>query len=212
MALIGPRPERRRWPQRLNARFRIFADRLLVRPGITGLAQLRMPADMGLQAVREKLTYDLEYIRNIGPALDARSAFPRCSISFVRSPRSPSRISCDLERATKQLTAKRAERHRGSVATAEKYHCIRTDRRRRRDQLLQRGLKRGRTDLQQHHLTGRTHELHQYPHFDSLDRSQYLLLGGRLSRCGCYRPGRLCSAAAGHWHATGSTGRPAAFA
>lgn len=72
MALIGPRPERPEMASRIERTLPDFADRLLVRPGITGLAQLRMPADMGLQAVREKLTYDLEYIRNLGPALDAR--------------------------------------------------------------------------------------------------------------------------------------------
>jgi lipopolysaccharide/colanic/teichoic acid biosynthesis glycosyltransferase len=72
MALIGPRPERPEMAARIERTLPDFADRLLVRPGITGLAQMRMPADMDLQAVREKLDHDLEYIRDFGPSLDAR--------------------------------------------------------------------------------------------------------------------------------------------
>jgi lipopolysaccharide/colanic/teichoic acid biosynthesis glycosyltransferase len=72
MALIGPRPERPEMAAKIERTLPDFADRLLVRPGITGLAQMRMPADMDLQAVGEKLGHDLEYIRDFGPSLDAR--------------------------------------------------------------------------------------------------------------------------------------------
>ena len=72
MALIGPRPERPEMAARIERTLPDFADRLLVRPGITGLAQMRMPADMDLEAVRDKLAHDLEYIREFGPILDAR--------------------------------------------------------------------------------------------------------------------------------------------
>lgn len=72
MALIGPRPERPELAARIERTVPDFADRLLVRPGITGLAQMRMPSDTDLQAVPQKLAHDLDYIRDMGLALDAR--------------------------------------------------------------------------------------------------------------------------------------------
>jgi lipopolysaccharide/colanic/teichoic acid biosynthesis glycosyltransferase len=72
MALVGPRPERPEIAARIEQSFPDFQIRLLVRPGITGLAQMRMPADTDLNAVQRKLAHDLHYIRHIGPAIDAR--------------------------------------------------------------------------------------------------------------------------------------------
>jgi hypothetical protein len=45
-----------------------------VRPGITGLAQVRLPADADLGTVERKLNHDLHYIRTSGLLLDARIA------------------------------------------------------------------------------------------------------------------------------------------
>lgn len=71
MSLIGPRPERPEIAARIEQTLPEFRQRLQVRPGITGLAQMRMPADTNLHALRRKLSYDLYYVRNLGPALDA---------------------------------------------------------------------------------------------------------------------------------------------
>ncbi len=71
MALIGPRPERPEIATRIEKSMPDFRKRLLVRPGITGLAQMRMPADTDLHAVRRKLAHDVHYIRNFGLAIDA---------------------------------------------------------------------------------------------------------------------------------------------
>jgi hypothetical protein len=49
-----------------------FRDRLAVRPGITGLAQVRLPPDSNLDTVRQKLAHDLCYIRRFSPAMDVR--------------------------------------------------------------------------------------------------------------------------------------------
>lgn len=75
MALIGPRPERPEFVEDLELEFPTYRDRLLVRPGVTGLAQVQLPADTGLVSVRRKLTYDLYYIRSLSFWLEARILF-----------------------------------------------------------------------------------------------------------------------------------------
>lgn len=72
MSLIGPRPERPEIAARIEQRLPEFRHRLLVRPGITGLAQVRLPADSDLDTVRRKLADDLYYIQHLSPILDGR--------------------------------------------------------------------------------------------------------------------------------------------
>jgi hypothetical protein len=49
-----------------------YGERLLVRPGVTGLAQVLLPADTDLASVKRKLAYDLYYIQHLNWWLDAR--------------------------------------------------------------------------------------------------------------------------------------------
>jgi lipopolysaccharide/colanic/teichoic acid biosynthesis glycosyltransferase len=70
MSLVGPRPERPEFVQNFERQIAGYAGRLLVRPGITGLAQLRLPPDTDLESVRNKLEFDLYYVRHVGPWLD----------------------------------------------------------------------------------------------------------------------------------------------
>jgi lipopolysaccharide/colanic/teichoic acid biosynthesis glycosyltransferase len=72
MSLVGPRPERPEFIPMLAEAIPYYTDRLQVRPGVTGLAQLRQSADTDLESVRRKLAYDLHYIAVIGPWLDLR--------------------------------------------------------------------------------------------------------------------------------------------
>ena len=72
MSLVGPRPERPEFVGPLSAAIPGYADRMWVRPGVTGLAQIQHPADDGLESVRVKLVYDRHYIERRGPGLDAR--------------------------------------------------------------------------------------------------------------------------------------------
>ena len=51
-----------------------FRQRLQLRPGLTGLAQSQLPADVALYTVRRKLKHDLYYIREVSPWLDLRIA------------------------------------------------------------------------------------------------------------------------------------------
>ena len=72
MSLIGPRPERPEFVPRLEQAIPHYRDRLWVRPGVTGLAQVQLPPDTDLVSVRAKLAYDLYYLRNFGFWFDVR--------------------------------------------------------------------------------------------------------------------------------------------
>jgi lipopolysaccharide/colanic/teichoic acid biosynthesis glycosyltransferase len=72
MSLIGPRPERPEFIPELERTFPAYPLRLEVRPGVTGLAQVQLPADSDLSSVRRKLSCDLYYVRHTSPWLDLR--------------------------------------------------------------------------------------------------------------------------------------------
>lgn len=72
MSLIGPRPERPEIASRLDQSIPRYQHRLMVRPGVTGLAQVELPPDTDLDSVRRKLAYDLHYIREVSLLLDMR--------------------------------------------------------------------------------------------------------------------------------------------
>lgn len=74
MSLVGPRPERPEFVNVLAEKIPGYLDRLQVLPGITGLAQINLPADSDLDSVRAKLQLDREYIRSAGISLDLRIA------------------------------------------------------------------------------------------------------------------------------------------
>lgn len=72
MSLIGPRPERPEFVPALAERIPGYLDRLAVLPGVTGLAQVNLPADSDLHGVRKKLALDLEYVHEANFWLDIR--------------------------------------------------------------------------------------------------------------------------------------------
>jgi lipopolysaccharide/colanic/teichoic acid biosynthesis glycosyltransferase len=72
MSLVGPRPERPEFTHTLSLEIPRYLERLAVKPGITGLAQINLPPDTDLDSVRRKLVLDLEYIGTAGPWLDLR--------------------------------------------------------------------------------------------------------------------------------------------
>jgi lipopolysaccharide/colanic/teichoic acid biosynthesis glycosyltransferase len=72
MSLIGPRPERPEFVARLERDIPRYGERMRVRPGVTGFAQVQLPYDSGLESVRCKLAYDLYYIEALSPWLDMR--------------------------------------------------------------------------------------------------------------------------------------------
>lgn len=64
MSLVGPRPERPEIMAQLKQHYPEVEKRLTVRPGITGLAQVRCGYDTDIDKFRNKLMADLEYIDN----------------------------------------------------------------------------------------------------------------------------------------------------
>lgn len=71
MSLIGPRPERPEFVKQLKQTIPFYQERLLVKPGLTGWAQVVGPAYGGsVEESLEKLQYDLYYIKNRSLGLD----------------------------------------------------------------------------------------------------------------------------------------------
>jgi len=75
MSLIGPRPERPEMVPNLERAIPRYRERLQVRPGLTGLAQVQLPPDTDLNSVRVKLAYDLRYLERFSFWLDCRIFF-----------------------------------------------------------------------------------------------------------------------------------------
>lgn len=65
MSLIGPRPERPEFVPQLEQAIPHYRERLLVLPGVTGLAQIHFGPDSDLASVERKLMFDLYYIKHL---------------------------------------------------------------------------------------------------------------------------------------------------
>ena len=65
MSIIGPRPERPFFVERLKSQIPDYEKRLKIKPGITGLAQVLHRADETINDVRKKIKYDILYIKKM---------------------------------------------------------------------------------------------------------------------------------------------------
>jgi len=70
MSLVGPRPERPEFIDWLKQEIPFYNLRHTVRPGITGWAQIRYKYGNSVEDAKEKLRYDLFYVKNMSPGLD----------------------------------------------------------------------------------------------------------------------------------------------
>ncbi len=70
MSFVGPRPERPEFVADLEKQLPYFAERHMVKPGITGWAQVNFPYGASIDDARQKLEYDLYYAKNYTPFLD----------------------------------------------------------------------------------------------------------------------------------------------
>ncbi|MCF8708041.1 TIGR03013 family XrtA/PEP-CTERM system glycosyltransferase [Rhizorhapis sp. SPR117] len=70
MSFVGPRPERRQFVEDLEKHMPYYAERHMVKPGITGWAQINYPYGASIEDSRHKLEYDLYYAKNYTPFLD----------------------------------------------------------------------------------------------------------------------------------------------
>ena len=70
MSIVGPRPERPSFVEELERELPYYAERHMVKPGLTGWAQINYPYGASVEDARAKLEYDLYYAKNYSPFLD----------------------------------------------------------------------------------------------------------------------------------------------
>jgi len=70
MSVVGPRPERPEFVAALTRQIPYYGQRHIIRPGITGWAQVRYTYGASTEDALQKLQYDLYYIKNLSLALD----------------------------------------------------------------------------------------------------------------------------------------------
>ena len=80
MSFVGPRPERPHFVSQLAEEIPFYEQRHLIAPGLTGWAQIKYPYGASIEDARQKLQYDLFYIKNQGLILDAVIMFETIKI------------------------------------------------------------------------------------------------------------------------------------
>jgi sugar transferase (PEP-CTERM system associated) len=84
MAFVGPRPERPEFIEMLSKEIPYYGVRHMVRPGLTGWAQVRYKYGSTVADAREKLQYDLFYIKNASIGLDLLIMFQTVKTVLLR--------------------------------------------------------------------------------------------------------------------------------
>jgi lipopolysaccharide/colanic/teichoic acid biosynthesis glycosyltransferase len=80
MSFIGPRPERPFFVETLMKEIPYYNERHRVKPGISGWAQINYPYGASVEDAREKLTYDLYYVKNRSLFLDLVILLPTARV------------------------------------------------------------------------------------------------------------------------------------
>jgi sugar transferase (PEP-CTERM system associated) len=80
MSFVGPRPERPHFVAQLAEEIPFYQQRHLIAPGLTGWAQIKYPYGASIEDARQKLQYDLFYIKNQSLVLDAIVLFETVKI------------------------------------------------------------------------------------------------------------------------------------
>ena len=83
MSIVGPRPERPEFVAELEKRIPFYRQRHCVKPGITGWAQINHRYSDTIEDTVVKLEYDLYYIKNLSPALDALIMFHTAKVMLL---------------------------------------------------------------------------------------------------------------------------------
>ena len=84
MSMIGPRPERPVFVEQLAEVIPLYNHRACVKPGLTGWAQVNFPYGASIEDAREKLAYDLYYVKNRGILLDLVILFSTVRVILFR--------------------------------------------------------------------------------------------------------------------------------
>jgi lipopolysaccharide/colanic/teichoic acid biosynthesis glycosyltransferase len=80
MSLVGPRPERPEFIKKLSDDVPRYLDRLGLKPGLTGVAQIENGYDNDIEGFRRKVSYDLLYLRNLSLWNDLKILFRTISV------------------------------------------------------------------------------------------------------------------------------------
>ena len=80
MSFVGPRPERPHFVAQLAQEIPYYEQRHLIAPGLTGWAQIKYPYGASIEDARQKLQYDLFYIKNYSLVFDAIILFETIKI------------------------------------------------------------------------------------------------------------------------------------
>jgi sugar transferase (PEP-CTERM system associated) len=83
MSIVGPRPERPEFVKELEKKIPYYRQRHCVKPGITGWAQINHKYGDTLEDTITKLEFDLYYIKNLAPALDAYIMFHTAKVMLL---------------------------------------------------------------------------------------------------------------------------------
>jgi sugar transferase (PEP-CTERM system associated) len=84
MGFVGPRPERPEFVQWLSSEIPFYELRHIIRPGITGWAQVRYQYGASLEETKQKLEYDLYYIKHLSLGLDLLIMFETIKTIILR--------------------------------------------------------------------------------------------------------------------------------
>lgn len=84
MSFVGPRPERPEFVEWLTREIPYYQLRHIIRPGLTGWAQINYHYGASLEEAREKLRYDLYYIKNLSVMLDLLIVFQTVKTFLLR--------------------------------------------------------------------------------------------------------------------------------
>jgi exopolysaccharide biosynthesis polyprenyl glycosylphosphotransferase len=84
MSFIGPRPERPHFVEQLERLLPFYGDRALVKPGLTGWAQVNYPYGASVQDARAKLAYDLYYVKHRSLLLDLLILFATVRVVLLQ--------------------------------------------------------------------------------------------------------------------------------
>jgi exopolysaccharide biosynthesis polyprenyl glycosylphosphotransferase len=84
MSLIGPRPERKYWIDIFEKDLPCYHERHLIKPGLSGWAQVNYPYGANIEDTKQKLMYDLYYIKNWSLALELETMVKTLLVIFSK--------------------------------------------------------------------------------------------------------------------------------
>jgi len=84
MSFVGPRPERPEFVDWLKKEIPFYELRHMIRPGITGWAQVRYHYGASLEEAKRKLEYDLYYVKHLSLGLDLLIMFETIKTIMLR--------------------------------------------------------------------------------------------------------------------------------